>query len=86
MMKSIRRHGGWRRARKEPLGLAGKLAGGSVAHVGENSAALFASAVDGAEETAGTHVLGWRRERVGNIWVGSSVRHKGTSGERLSFF
>ena len=64
----------------------GKLAGRGVAHVGENGAALLARAVDGAEEIARAHVLSWRRGGSGNIRVGCSVRHKGTSGARLHLF
>src|SRR5215467_8927902 len=65
--------------------VARKLAGRRVAHVAKNGSALLAGAVDGAEEVSGTHVGSWRREGGGNIWVGSSVRHKGTSRRGVVF-
>ena len=63
-----------------------ELARRRVTHVGENGAALLARTVDGAEELARAHVLGRRRGCPGNICVGCSVRHKGTSGRRLHLF
>lgn len=43
------------------MGVLGKVAREGVAYVGKNGAALLASAVDGAEEIAGVHVLSWTR-------------------------